>query len=129
MSASESTQSTMRPLYQVKWFSKKKGFGFVKDTAGEDIFVHHSDITVDGFRYLREGEVVSGVEEMMDNGRRSPRFHLQWMEGVSCAKSSLLGDVCVALRLNLQTNLCPLSLMRLLWFLSNYLLASSKILS
>lgn len=70
MSVSESTQSEMRPLYQVKWFSKKKGFGFVKNSGGEDIFVHHSDITVDGFRYLKEGEVITGTEEFMDDGKK-----------------------------------------------------------
>ena len=81
MSATESTQSTMRPLYQVKWFSKKKGFGFVKDRTGEDIFVHHSDITVDGFRYLKEGEVVHGVEEMMDDGKKKIAKISPAMEG------------------------------------------------
>ena len=68
MSATEST--TMMPLYQVKWFSKKKGFGFVKDSQGEDIFVHHSDIQVDGFRYLKEGEFVTGVIDTMDDGKK-----------------------------------------------------------
>ena len=32
-----------REMYQVSWFSKKKGYGFVKSESGEDIFVHHSD--------------------------------------------------------------------------------------
>lgn len=68
MSATEST--TMMPLYQVKWFSKKKGFGFVKDSEGEDIFVHHSDIQVDGFRYLKEGEYVTGTIDTMDDGKK-----------------------------------------------------------
>lgn len=48
------------PMYQVSWFSKKKGYGFVKSETGEDIFVHHSDIESDGYRYLCEGEVVYG---------------------------------------------------------------------
>ena len=68
MSATEST--TMMPLYQVKWFSKKKGFGFVKDSQGEDIFVHHSDIQVDGFRYLKEGEFITGSIDTMDDGKK-----------------------------------------------------------
>ena len=91
MSVSESTQSEMRPLYQVKWFSKKKGFGFVKNSGGEDIFVHHSDITVDGFRYLKEGEVITGTEEFMDDGKKKlERFLLQWREDDLCAKLRLL---------------------------------------
>jgi CspA family cold shock protein len=68
MSATESTISM--PIYQVKWFSKKKGFGFVNNTDGEDMFVHHSDIMVDGFRYLKEGEYVTGSMETMDDGKR-----------------------------------------------------------
>jgi len=84
MSETESTQShypAMRPMYQVKWFSKKKGFGFVKDRSGEDIFVHHSDITVDGFRYLKEGEVIHGVEEVMDDGKKKIAKISPAMEG------------------------------------------------
>jgi len=49
----------------VKWFNDAKGFGFVATDAGEDVFVHFSAITSDGFRSLAEGErvefdVVSG---------------------------------------------------------------------
>ncbi len=57
-------------MYQVKWFSKKKGYGFVEDSAGKEYFVHHTDIQVgDGFRYLREGEYVVGSEEEMEGGK------------------------------------------------------------
>jgi cold shock CspA family protein len=57
-------------MYQVKWFSKKKGYGFVEDSAGKEFFVHHTDIQVsDGFRYLREGEYVVGSEEAMDGDK------------------------------------------------------------
>lgn len=46
-------------LGTVKWFNEKKGFGFIApDDGGADLFVHHSDITMDGFRTLQEGQKV-----------------------------------------------------------------------
>ena len=46
------------PVGIVKWFDSKKGFGFVVDGDGPDVFVHYSVIEGDGFRRLREGEKV-----------------------------------------------------------------------
>lgn len=42
----------------VKWFSNAKGFGFIKQDEGADVFVHHSAIVADGFRTLAEGDRV-----------------------------------------------------------------------
>jgi CspA family cold shock protein len=42
----------------VKWFDPKKGFGFVVNETGEDVFVHYSSIEGDGFRCLRSGQEV-----------------------------------------------------------------------
>jgi cold shock protein len=42
----------------VKWFDAKKGFGFILDENGQDVFVHFSVIEGDGFRRLRDGEKV-----------------------------------------------------------------------
>ena len=43
----------------VKWFNNSKGFGFIEQEDGADVFVHHSAINVDGFRSLNEGDQVS----------------------------------------------------------------------
>lgn len=42
----------------VKWFNEEKGYGFISQTDGPDVFVHHSEIRATGFRTLREGDKV-----------------------------------------------------------------------
>jgi CspA family cold shock protein len=42
----------------VKWFNDAKGYGFISQEGGEDVFVHHTAIQMDGFRTLKEGEPV-----------------------------------------------------------------------
>ena len=42
----------------VKWFNDAKGFGFIAQDGGEDVFCHHTAINMDGFRTLQEGQRV-----------------------------------------------------------------------
>jgi cold shock protein len=46
------------PTGTVKWFNDAKGYGFISQESGEDVFVHHSAIQMDGFRTLKEGQKV-----------------------------------------------------------------------
>ena len=44
---------------KVKWFDNRKGFGFIAQDSGKDVFVHHSSILGSGYKTLFEGEVVT----------------------------------------------------------------------
>ena len=46
------------PTGKVKWFDSKKGYGFIVGEQGQDVFVHYTSIIGDGFRALKDGEVV-----------------------------------------------------------------------
>jgi CspA family cold shock protein len=43
----------------VKWFNERKGYGFIEQEDGPDVFVHHSGISGEGFKSLREGDSVT----------------------------------------------------------------------
>ncbi len=52
----------------VKWFSDQKGFGFLEQEGGNDVFVHHSAIIAEGFRTLTEGDRVEFSVEQGQKG-------------------------------------------------------------
>lgn len=52
----------------VKWFDDKKGYGFIEQEDGPDVFVHHSGINASGFRSLEEGARVSFEIEQGQKG-------------------------------------------------------------
>ena len=53
----------------VKWFNEKKGYGFIEQEDGPDVFVHHSGINSDGFRTLNEGDRVTFD---IEDGQKGP---------------------------------------------------------
>jgi len=52
----------------VKWFSSKKGYGFIEQEDGKDLFVHYSAINMDGFKTLSDGDRVSFDVNDSDRG-------------------------------------------------------------
>ena len=61
----EQLESKGRQEGTVKWFSDPKGYGFIASDDQSDIFVHHSAIQMDGFRTLKEGELV--IYDLLDS--------------------------------------------------------------
>ena len=58
------------PTGTVKWFNVKKGYGFIiPEDGGDELFIHHSNITAEGFRSLEEGQK---VEYETGEGRKGP---------------------------------------------------------
>ena len=52
----------------VKWFNDRKGFGFIEQENGPDVFVHHSEIKASGFKSLKEGDRVTFDMEQSQKG-------------------------------------------------------------
>ncbi len=54
----------------VKWFNNQKGYGFISDEQGNDVFVHYSGIATEGFKSLEEG---AAVEFDVTDGAKGPQ--------------------------------------------------------
>ena len=60
----------------VKWFSNEKGFGFIEREGGDDVFVHFSAITMEGYKSLNEGQRVSFEIVQGDKGLQAANVQL-----------------------------------------------------
>ena len=60
---------------KVKWFDNKRGFGFIAQDAGQDVFVHHSSILGNGYKTLVEGETVQF--ELVDSDKGPKALNVQ----------------------------------------------------
>ena len=63
------------PSGTVKWFNDKKGFGFIEQEQGADVFVHYSAIDMSGFKTLAEGDRVSFDIEDSNKGPAARNVH------------------------------------------------------
>lgn len=54
----------------VKWFNNQKGYGFISDAEGRDVFVHYSGLNMEGFKTLEEGQE---VEYEVTEGAKGPQ--------------------------------------------------------
>lgn len=63
---------------KVKWFDNKKGFGFIAQDQGKDVFVHHTCISGTGFKTLNEGDPVSF--ELVDSDKGPKALNVQRSE-------------------------------------------------
>ncbi len=60
---------------KVKWFDAKKGWGFIQQDNGEDVFVHYSNIEGSGFRSLEDGDEVEFEVVEGDKGLQAEQVH------------------------------------------------------
>jgi CspA family cold shock protein len=58
---------------KVKWFDNKRGYGFITQEAGQDVFVHHTSIVGNGYKTLQEGDVVNFDLVSSDKGPKAEK--------------------------------------------------------
>jgi CspA family cold shock protein len=63
------------PTGAVKWFDTKKGFGFIVNAEGKDVFVHYTSIEGEGFRALKDGEQVEYEQVQGEKGLLAKNVH------------------------------------------------------
>ena len=75
------------PRGVVKWFDPQKGFGFVVNEDGVDVFVHYTNIECEGFRCLKSGQEVEYAEENSPKGLQGTQVQL-----LSCDEESFSAE-------------------------------------
>jgi len=75
-----------RSVGTVKWFDNAKGFGFIINDDGEDVFVHYRSIEGEGFKSLSEGEPVEYLQTQSDKGWQAAEVK-RLSQKSSCTKS------------------------------------------
>jgi CspA family cold shock protein len=60
---------------KIKWFDNKKGFGFIAQESGQDVFVHHTAIDGTGFKTFNEGDIVSFEVVPGEKGLKAEHVH------------------------------------------------------
>ena len=80
---SKRTGEFIMPRGKVKWFNTTRGYGFLTQEDGSDVFVHHSGIVADGYRSLADNEPVEFDIELQPNGKQALPLRLSLQEGAA----------------------------------------------
>lgn len=72
---------------KLKWFNDRKGFGFLINDNGEDVFVHYSQIKKDGFKTLKENDIIEYNEIVTDKGLQAQNVTILNQEQKETIKS------------------------------------------
>lgn len=72
---------------KLKWFNDRKGFGFLINDNGEDVFVHYSQIKKDGFKTLKEDNIIEYDEIVTDKGLQAQNVTILNQEQKETIKS------------------------------------------
>lgn len=75
----------------VKWFNNQKGYGFITDSEGKDVFVHYNNIVMDGFRYLVKDDIVN-FELGGGNDGREQAINVKLIVSIEVLKNALKED-------------------------------------